>query len=61
MLYAEGGGAPTVKYTYKADAQAEAERLAKTLDKRVYVLEAIGSCRKSDVTWEGDGPDDIPF
>lgn len=41
MLYAEGGGAPTVPHHDYALAETEAVRLATSLKKRVYVLTAF--------------------
>lgn len=64
MLYVEGGGAPTFRHDTPDGAKREAERLAVQTGKRVYVLEAVASCVKNDVTWERSPSredDDIPF
>lgn len=64
MLYAEGGTASTFRHDTKEGAKREAERLAVQTGKRVYVLEAVASCVKNDVTWETSpsrADDDIPF
>lgn len=65
MVWKEGGGRPIVRHGRQCDAQGEAERLARTVGGRFYVLRAIGSCVKSDIQWDmvGDTCDEssCPF
>jgi hypothetical protein len=52
VVWKDGGGPPTVRHGRQYDAQAEAERLARTVGGRYYVLRAIGACVKSDIKWD---------
>jgi hypothetical protein len=48
MNYAEGQGAPTVKYDNETTATKEAERLAEKLGVRVATLKAVTSPRSPE-------------
>jgi hypothetical protein len=62
MCFVDGATAPQHKHESKEKAKDEALRLAKTLFKRVTVLEATDSVLLTDVTWtELKPPSDIPF
>lgn len=41
MLYAEGGGTPTVKYTNLAEPQNQAEHLRDKLGKKIFILRPV--------------------
>lgn len=61
MVYGEGQGAPTVKHASMNLAKGEAERLARQHPgTKFYVLRAIGSAERSDVTFTVLD-DEIPF
>ena len=42
MVYAEGGQAPNKQHFVRAEAEAEAQRLAKKNGRAAYVLESLG-------------------
>lgn len=50
MNYAEGQGAPTVKYEDKAVAEKEAARLAEKLGVQVTTLQAVTAVEPKDIT-----------
>lgn len=57
MLYVEGATAPRVQHWSKAKAEAEAERLARTVpDSRVFLLEATAVARVEPrpVEWDDE-------
>jgi hypothetical protein len=51
MLFVDGGHAPVVKHESYDGAKHEAERLARSNKKPVYVLEVVAKCEATDVTW----------
>lgn len=61
LVWAENGGAPTVKHGSFDAALAEAERLArKSPGREFHVLEWRSACMKPvDIVWRGDAP--LPF
>lgn len=60
MVYGDGRGAPTMKHASKAEAQREAERLARNYPGiKFFVLCAISVSSRVDVVTEE--LDDIPF
>lgn len=50
MNYAEGQGAPTVKYEDKEVAEKEAARLAEKLGVEVTTLQAVTAAEPKDIT-----------
>ena len=50
MNYAEGKGAPTVKYEDKKVAEKEAARLAEKLGVEVTTLQAVTAAEPKDIT-----------
>lgn len=66
MCLAENGSHPPQARHYDPEtAHREAERLARTLGGKVYVLAALAVVEKTDVRWETlkdtDSDDDLPF
>jgi hypothetical protein len=59
MLYREGGGAPTHLHKSVQSARREAERLAKELGVRIYVLEAIAVVARREFDWNAVGERDL--
>lgn len=51
MVWKEGGAGSTCQHWSEADARKEAERLARTVEGKFYVLEAIASVVKPTVIW----------
>jgi hypothetical protein len=60
VVWKEGGGAPTFKHASVTDAEAEAERLARTVGGTFHVLQLVATCRKNDVQWDRVA-DEMPF
>ena len=62
MCFVEGATAPQHKHPTKEAAKQEADRLTRTLFKKVYVLMATDSVMLTDVSWnELQTPSDLPF
>lgn len=75
MIYVEGERTPTYKHTNLESVTTEAKRLARTLNKKAYILKAFASVaiKEYDIdhfvdipTLENapqpsDNPDDLPF
>lgn len=62
MCYVDGCASPQHKHPTKEAAKQEADRLAKSLFKKVYVLEATDSVQLSITKWEElKTPSDLPF
>ena len=62
MCFVDGASSPQHKHASKEAAKQEADRLSKTLFKKVYVLEATDSVQLTTVTWEElKTPSDLPF
>lgn len=54
-----GRGTPTYRHATPESAKQEAERLARIdPSQEFFVLEAIASCKKNDVTWQDAVPQD---
>lgn len=56
MCYVEGSGVPTLRHYNQTEAENEAERLARTTRKRVFLLTALRSVKESTpvppLTWK---------
>ena len=62
MVFIDGASSPQHKHPTLEAAKQEAERLAKTLYKQCFVLEAVESVRLVDVKWEKvEKASDVPF
>ena len=66
MVYAEGQSAPTHKYALMEQATKEADRLAKSLNRKTYVLAAVMEIRPKVVTsavgiYDMEHQEDNPF
>lgn len=62
MVWRDNGHAPTRKHATEAEARSEAERLARVNPgAELHVLQAFASCKKLDVMWRGEFPNEVPF
>ena len=63
MVFLEGERTPTVRYSVIELAETEAKRLAKTYNKKAYVLCSLKSFEVSEFTIKDCRPDtdDLPF
>lgn len=64
LVWKQNGGLPTVQHDSDRSARQEAERLARVhAGSTFYVLELVGSCKKTDIAWDwiGTVDDSIPF
>lgn len=62
MNYAQGQGAPTVKYATFDEADREAKRLARMLRVEVFTLQAVRSVSIQEFTvTHFDTSEDLPF
>ena len=54
MVWVMGTGEARKRWEIRADAEAEAERLARTTGKPVYLLESVDMCTVADapIQWE---------
>ena len=60
IVWCENGGPPTIRHNTEQSARVEAERLARNVPgRRFVVLRTIAACEKIDVDWFYDDP--IPF
>lgn len=63
MVFLEGERTPTVRYSVIELAETEAKRLAKTYNKKAYVLCSLKSFEVNEFTIKDCRPDtdDLPF
>lgn len=64
MIYVEGERTPTYIHSNLESAEAEAKRLAETLEKRAYILMSIKSYELNkfkEIVYELDNGDHLPF
>lgn len=62
MVWDDGGHSPTHKHASRELAQQEAERLAKKVrGRRFVVLEAVAACCVTEVHWTALIDEEMPF